>query len=83
MPKYVMILVTLSALKHQGNTAICVDVEAVTNRLQCCVRFGHPTGFKLSTSCTWGLRINCSAIKAANLSNCICFVKYSTRDWPT
>jgi len=30
-----------SALYRQGNTATCLDVEAVTNRLQHCVKFGR------------------------------------------
>jgi len=29
------------ASQRQGNTATCVDVEAVANRLQRCVRFGR------------------------------------------
>jgi len=33
------------ASKRQGNTVICVDVEAVANRLQRCVRFGRSLEF--------------------------------------
>jgi len=34
--------VPISMSQRQGNTATCVDVEAVVNRLQCCVVFGRP-----------------------------------------
>jgi len=37
-------VVPISASEHQGNTATCIDVEAFANRLQCCVRFGRPSG---------------------------------------
>jgi len=41
------------SLRHSAK-ATCVDVEAVANRLQRCVKFGRPLGFELSTSRTRG-----------------------------
>jgi len=46
-----------SVSKHQGNTATCIDVEALVNHLQCYVRF------KLQTSRRQGTRVNRSAIE--------------------
>jgi len=34
-------VVPIFATLRQGNTAPCVDVEAVANHLQSCVRFGR------------------------------------------
>jgi len=41
-----------ASLRQISNTASCVDVDAVANHLQRCVRFGRPLGFELSTSRT-------------------------------
>jgi len=47
----------ISASQRQGNTATCVGVETVANRLQRCVRFGRPlVGNELSTSNFQGRR---------------------------